>query len=701
MTNLVRFEQRENVGIITLDNPPVNALAAELRITLLSALGEAMNNPAVSAVVITGDGSCFSAGADIREFGQAPHPDAPTLRQVIEKIEDCPKPIIAAIAGVAVGGGFELTLGCHYRIATKSARLGLPEVQLGLIPGAGGTQRLPRLIGAEPALRIVLSGDHLDSEQALALGILDEIAGSDLTVCAIVFSQKIIGKDLRLRRLRDREPDPPDQAVFERSRKNIQRWARGLIAPHLCIDSVENALKLSFNEGMRVERSLFERCRDSEQSRAQRHVFFAERRARKVSVEPYTNVDKAAVIGAGTMGTGIAMNFANAGIPVSIVEVSQAALDNGLEAIRKNYASSVSKGRISQDTVDARMHVITGTLECHDIADADIVIEAVFEEMELKKQVFKTLDRVCKREAILATNTSTLDVNEIAAATSRPGNVVGMHFFSPANVMKLLENVRGNHTSEETIATVMQLSKRLNKVGVLVGVCDGFVGNRMLYAYTRQASFLLEEGASPQQVDKVIYDFGFPMGPFAVGDLAGLDVGWRIRQRRATTRPKDERYSPIADRICEMGRFGQKTGAGWYRYEAGSRTPIPDPAIDKLIRAVSVELRIKRRAIENSEILERCLYPLINEGAKVLDEGIATRPGDIDVVWVNGYGFPIYRGGPMYYADQIGPKRIYETMSSLYDIHGELLKPAPLLARLAKSGERFQDVLDRHCDVDH
>jgi 3-hydroxyacyl-CoA dehydrogenase len=498
-------------------------------------------------------------------------------------------------------------------------------------------------------------------------------------------------------RTRDRELPAEDTAgLFDEARKRIARRARGLIAPHRCIESVENALTLSFDEGMKREREFFVECVGSEQSKGQRHAFFAERQAGKIpdvpADTPVLSIESAAVIGCGTMGGGIAMNFANAGIPVRVLETDPEALDKGLGVIRKNYEGSVSRGRIGQAEMDTRMFLIGGTTGYADIKDADIVIEAVFEDMDLKKRVFARLDEVCKPEAILATNTSTLDVDEIAAATKRPEKVIGTHFFSPANVMKLMENVRGARSSPETIATVMRLSKTIGKVGVLVGVCDGFVGNRMLYAYTRQANFLLDEGALPQQVDKVIYDFGFPMGPFAMGDLAGLDVGWRIRQRRAKTRDPNERYSPIGDRVCELGRFGQKTGAGWYRYEAGSRTPIPDPEIEKLILGASRELGFTRRDIGEQEILERCLYPLINEGAKILEEGIAIRAGDIDVIWIYGYGFPIYRGGPMFYADQVGAQAVYEVMQRLHQEHGDGLEPAALLEDLAKTGKGFGDL---------
>lgn len=698
MHNLVHYERRGAVAFIALDNPPVNALGAAVREAINARLHEALADAMVGAVVLLGRGRCFCGGADIREFDQPLAPDALILPQVIKKIEDAPKPVIAAIHGVALGGGCELALGCHYRIAAPSARIGLPEVKLGLMPGAGGTQRLPRLIGVEPALEMILSGEPVTGERALALGLLDEIAGGEPAEAGLAFAQRLIAQRQRPRRTRDHEEKLRQTSleVFTRVRADAAKRARGLIAPQLCIESVENALRLDFDEALRLERALFMRCRASEQSKAQRHLFFAEREAAKIpdvpADTPIVEVRRAAVIGCGTMGSGIALCFANAGIPVQVAETSREALARGLEAIRKIYAASVARGRLAQGDVDARLRLIAGTLDYAEITDADIVIEAVFEEIALKQEVFRRLDAVCRPNAILATNTSTLDVNEIAAASSRPERVMGMHFFSPAHVMRLIENVRPAKTDKSTIASVMRLSKTLGKVGVLVGVCDGFVGNRMYHAYTQQANFLLEEGALPQQIDKFIYDFGFAMGPFTTGDLSGLDVGWRIRQRRAKTRPRDERYSPIADRICERGRFGQKTGAGWYRYEKASRTPIPDSEIEQLIVSVSAELGIARRRIEDQEILERCVYTLINEGAKILEEGIALRPGDIDVIWVHGYGFPMWRGGPMFYADGVGLKKIYDALSRLYDTHGELLKPAPLLQQLARQGKGFHAV---------
>ncbi len=695
MAGLVEYRLQGAVALIALDNPPVNALSTALREQIDGRVDQALRDPQVEAIVLLGRGRCFCGGADIREFDQPLAAGTLILPQVIRRIEDSPKPVIAAIHGVAFGGGCELALGCHYRIGLSSARLALPEVKLGLMPGAGGTQRLPRLIGVERALDMILSGEPMAADEALRLGLLDEIVAGELVEAALAFAERLIAQRQKPRRTRDYEEKlrQTSPELFTRVRAAIAQRARGLIAPLLCIESVENALTLGFDEALKRERELFMRCRASEQSKAQRHLFFAEREAAKIpgvpAETPIVEIERAAVIGCGTMGSGIAMCFANAGIPVRVVEDSREALAKGLETMHKNYAAGVARGRLSREDMDARLALITGTLDNADIADADVVIEAVFEELALKQEVFRRLDAVCRPDAILATNTSTLDVNEIAAVSARPERVMGMHFFSPAQVMRLIENVRGAKTDRSTIASVMRLSKTLGKLGVLVGVCDGFVGNRMYHAYTRQANFLLEEGALPHQVDKVLYDFGFAMGPFATGDLSGLDVGWRIRQRRAKTRPKDERYSPIADRLCERGRFGQKTGAGWYRYEQGSRTPIPDPEIEQLIVSVSAELGIARRRIEDQEILERCVYTLVNEGAKILEEGVALRPGDIDLIWVYGYGFPMWRGGPMFCADNVGLRKIHDALSRLHDIHGELLRPAPLLAKLARGGKGF------------
>ena len=697
MSDAVTVSNRDGVAIVTLHNPPVNGLGFAVRSGLQAALAATLHDDAVQALVITGSGKMFSGGADIREFGQTPPPGTPALPELIDEIEASDKPVVAAIHGVALGGGCELSLGCHVRLAVPGTRVGLPEVTLGIVPGAGGTQRLPRLIGVPAALDLIVSGQMVPAVKAQTLGIIDEVVEGEVVATAITLARRMAHERQPLRRasaLDDTLQEARGQPeMFESFRQRMARRARGFEAPYACVACIEAAVRQSFSEGTAFERATFLRLVASDQSKAQRHAFFAEREVTKIpdvpKETPARAVARGAVIGCGTMGGGIAMNFANANIPVTLFDVSQDALEKGLGIIRQNYAATVAKGRLSQEEMDTRLDLISTTLDYADLRQADVVIEAVFEEMELKKEVFGQLDAACKPEAVLATNTSTLDVNEIAAATSRPGQVIGTHFFSPANVMQLMENVRGDRTSAETIATIMRLSKTLGKVGVLVGVCDGFVGNRMLYAYRRQADFLLEEGALPQQIDKVLYDFGMPMGPYAMGDLAGLDVGWRIRTRQAATRPPHVRYSTVADRVCELGRFGQKTGAGWFRYAPGSRTPIADTEIEQLVVSISAERGITRREISDQEILERCLYPLVNEGAKILEEGVALRASDVDIVWLYGYGFPRYRGGPMFWADLVGVKTIYDVMSRLYDQHGEWLEPAPLLRRLAEAGTRF------------
>ncbi len=692
MSDVVEYEIHGAIALIALNSPPVNAMGVEVRQGITDALAQAENNPDISAIVVLGRGRCFCGGADIREFGKPRlHPH---LRDIIANLENCDKPVIAAIHKTAIGGGCELALGCHYRVGDASASFGLPEIKLGLLPGAGGTQRLPRLIGIKAALDVILSGDFVNAEKAKDLGFLDEIISGDLAQGAIDFANRLIAAGKGVRRVREMTIDSSGAAeIFASARKKSAR--RRLMAPERCISAVESALSNTLEEGLALERRYFDELVQSNQSYAQRHLFFAQRQAHKVpgvaaDTKP-REIKSAAVIGCGTMGRGITMALANGGVPVTVLEVTQQALDTGLKLARETYGASVKRGSLSATEMETRLKLISGTTDYNAIAEADIVIEAVFEDMELKKQIFTRLDEVCKPGAILATNTSSLDINEIAALTRRPGDVIGTHFFSPANVMKLMENVRGSETSADVIASVMKLSKTINKVGVMVGVCDGFVGNRMLYAYRSQAEFLLEEGALPQQIDKVIYDFGFPMGPFAMGDLAGLDVGYQVRQHRRTTRPSNDRYSFIADRIVESGRLGQKNNKGWYLYDEGSRTPVPDPEIEKLIVGISAELGITRREISDEEILERCMYPLINEGAKILGEMIASRPSDIDLIWVYGYGFPIGRGGPMFYADSIGTKTIYETMKKLYDQHGDMLEPAPLLKELAISGTSFAD----------
>ncbi len=692
----LKTEVHGAVALVRFENPPVNALSHALRAAVFDQLSALNSQNEVSAIVFTGSGRCFCGGADIREFDQDVRHAEPLVPTLIDAVERLDKPVVAAIHGVALGGGCELALGCHYRVASKDARLGLPEIKLGLMPGAGGTQRLPRLVGLEAALNMILSGEPVNAERALELGLVDELAEGDLIGTAIAFAEARARSGEALRRSSNLEVPPPKDAsaLLETAKARFLRRARGLIAPAHCLESVANALNMPFAAGVARERELFIECRESEQSKAQRHLFFAEREAAKVPGvgrdTPVYKIDRAAVVGCGTMGVGIAVCFADAGIPVVVRDSSRDALDEGLARIQGIYEAQVAKGRLTRSEKDVRLSRIVRAERLDAVADADIVIEAIVEDMDAKRGLFESLDALCKPDAILATNTSSLDVNVISAATKRPDRVIGTHFFSPANVMKLMENVRGDATSPATIASVMRLSKALGKVGVLVGVCDGFVGNRMYHNYTRQAAFLLEDGALPQQVDEVIYEFGFPMGPFAVGDLAGLDVSWRIRQRRAPTRPADERYSPVADRLCELGRFGQKTGAGWYRYESGSRKPQPDPQVEALIMARSEEMDLERRRIEAKEVVERCIYVLINEGARILEEGIASRPGDIDVIWRYGYGFPVHRGGPMFYADRIGINIVRDALQRYYQQHGDAaLKPAPMIEALAKKNTGF------------
>ncbi|MEK9673003.1 MAG: 3-hydroxyacyl-CoA dehydrogenase NAD-binding domain-containing protein [Rhodospirillaceae bacterium] len=694
MSNPVTMETKGNVAVITMDSPPVNALGHAVRTGIADCLAQAKGDDAVKAVVIRGGGRCFSGGADIKEFGQPPA--EPTLRQVCEMVEDSPKPVVAAIHSTGFGGGLELPLSCHYRVGDKTATVGLPEVKLGIVPGSGGTQRLPRIIGAKRALKVIVSGDPFKATDAKDLGILDYIIDCDLTAGAVAFAEKLIAESAPLKKVRDLPVADADPSVFEEARATWGKRSRGLLAPLGCIDCVEIATKEDFDTGMKREREIFVKCRDSDQSKAQRHLFFAEREAAKVKDVPRDTAERpinnAAVVGCGTMGGGIAMCFANVGIPVTVLETSEDALKAGMAKVEGNYAATVSKGRLSQDDMDNRMSLISGTTRYDAIGKADIVIEAVFEEMDLKKKIFGELDRVMKPGAILASNTSTLDIDEIANSTKRPEDVIGTHFFSPANVMKLLENVRGKKSAKDVIATVMALGKRIKKIPVLVGNCDGFVGNRMYHKYTKQSYFLIEEGALPQQIDKVFTDFGFAMGPLAVGDLAGLDVSYLVRQRQVLTKPKGERWPLVADRVCEAGRHGQKTNAGWYKYEAGSRKPINDPEVEKIIVETSEELGFERSDISDQEIHERCFYALINEGAKILDEGMAQRSSDIDTIWTNGYGFPVARGGPMFYADLVGPAHVCERLAHWAKVASPLLTPAPLLEKLAREGGKFGDL---------
>jgi 3-hydroxyacyl-CoA dehydrogenase len=686
--DLVTLDRRGPIAVLTVNNPPVNALSHGVRLGLRDGMRAAAAEPAVQAIVVACAGRTFIAGADITEFGK-PMKD-PGLHEVLDAIEQSPKPVVAAIHGTALGGGLEVALACHWRIGVRTARLGLPEVKLGILPGAGGTQRLPRLVGVEKALSMIVSGEPIGAEEAHRAGLLDELAEGDLTAAAVAFAQRVVAERRPLRKVRDLDDKVAaargKPEIFARFRESVARQTRGFRAPERCIRAVEAAVEHPFAEGLRLERELFLELVASPESKAQRYVFFAEREAAKVpdvaADTPVRDVKTAAVIGAGTMGGGIAMNFANVGIPVTVVEVNREALDRGIGVVRKNYEATAARGRLTAADVERRMALIRPTTDFGAVADADLVIEAVFEEMPVKKEVFAKLDAVCQPNAVLATNTSTLDVNEIAAATRRPESVVGTHFFSPANVMRLLENVRGAKSSKTAIATAMAVGRRIGKVPVLVGVCYGFVGNRMLHQRSKEAERLILEGALPQQVDRVLYDFGFPMGPFAMGDLAGLDVGWRIRKGRG------ER-ALVADQLCELGRFGQKTGAGFYRYE-GDRTPRPDPAVEKIIVDVSTAHGITRRPISDEEILERLLYPMVNEGAKILEEKIAARPSDIDVIWVYGYGWPVYRGGPMFWADSVGLRKIRDRILEFgRRAERDFWRPSALLDRLADQDRGF------------
>jgi 3-hydroxyacyl-CoA dehydrogenase len=673
-----------DVAVVTADNPPVNALKHEVRAGLVEAMQQARDDPAAEAVVIACAGRTFFAGADITEFGKPPQ--APSLHDVIAAIEAMPKPVVAALHGTALGGGFELALACHFRVAAPAARVGLPEVKLGLLPGAGGTQRLPRLVGPEKALQMIVTGEPIGAAEARGDGIIEEIVEDNLTAAAIDFARRIVREERPLRLVRDREEKLIGEG-FADAAEALTRRLRGREAPAACVEAVRNAIVLPFEEGLKRESELFRELLAGDQSRAQRHVFFAEREAAKVPDMPDATrprpIALGAVIGAGTMGGGIAMCFANAGIPVTIVETGRDLLQKGLDRVAANYRTTVSRGGLAADEMERRMGLITGATELEALGGADVVIEAVFEEMDVKKRVFADLDRVAKPGTLLATNTSTLDVDAIARATARPQDALGMHFFSPANVMRLLEIVRGAQTSFESLATAIALGRRLGKVSTIVGVCYGFVGNRMLARRSVETERLLVEGALPQEIDAAVAGFGFPMGPCAMMDLAGLDVGWRIRQGRGE-------HALIEDALCQAGHYGQKTGKGYFRYETGSRTPLPDPEVENIILQTSSRLGINRRPIGEAEIVERMTLPMINEGARILEEGIAARPGDIDVIWVYGYGWPVWRGGPMYYADRLGLGHIRDRLTFYADrSRDESLRPAPLLARLAAEGRGF------------
>ena len=697
MSDLVQLTKDNDIAIITVNNPPVNALSPGVPEGISEAIEQVDKDPTVKAAVLIGAGKTFVAGADIKEFGKIT--SGKTERGIafvplLKRIEDCSKPVVMAIHGTAFGGGLELAMAGHYRVAAATAQVGQPEVKLGIIPGAAGTQRLPRLAGVAKAVEMCADGNPIKAKEALSLGIVDKLIDGDLLTGAVAFAREVAGKPARKTRERNEKLGTPEQnaAIFAAARDAARKKARGLMAPLAAIDAVEAATKLPFDQGVEAERKLFTECLFSDQSKAMIHVFFGEREVAKVpdvpKETPIIPVNSAAVIGAGTMGGGIAMVFANAGIPVLLREADQAALDRGLNTIRKNYDNSVKKGRFTQQYMDERMALIKPTLSYDGFESVDMVVEAVFEGMALKKQVFGDLDKICKKGAILASNTSTLSIDEIASATSRPGSVIGTHFFSPANVMRLLEIVRGKATSKEVIATCMQLSKKLGKVGVLVGNCRGFVGNRMFGPYRREAQFLVEEGAGIEAVDKAMYDFGMAMGPLGVGDLAGLDVGWRIRKEFKHLEKPGVRQPLAEDRLCEMGRYGQKTGAGWYKYDENRRA-ILDPTVEENIRKWAAEAGVKQHAISKEEIVDRLIYALVNEGARILAEGFALRAVDIDIIYLTGYGFPAHRGGPMWYADTVGLKKVYDRISEFHKQHGELWEPAPLLKRLVEEGKSF------------
>ena len=684
------------VAVITIDNPPVNGMNHALRTSIVEGIDRAQADSSVSAIVLTGAGGLFSGGADIREFTTPQARAEPTLPTVIAIVESSEKPVIAAIGGSCMGGGLELALGCHFRVAVPHAQIALPEVKLGLLPGAGGTQRLPRAIGVEAALNMIVSGASVPCERFRGTALFDAIVDGDVLQGALAFASGERAGQRPLPRVRDIVIDYPNaDALFQFARNTVGAMARGFPAPFKCIEAVAAAVTMPFEEGLRFERELFIQLAQTPESRALRHAFFAERAAAKIPDVPSGTapraINAAAVVGAGTMGGGIAICLLDAGIPVTILETKQEALDKGIATIRSHYDKALAKGRLAAGDAERRMGMLKPTLVYEDLAGADLIIEAVFEDLAVKKQVFERLDAVAKPSAILASNTSTLDLNRIAGFTARPQNVVGMHFFSPAHVMKLLEVVRGARTAYDVLVTAMSVAKRMRKTAVVSGVCDGFIGNRMIEQYLRQALFLLEEGASPGQVDRALEKFGMAMGPFRMSDLAGNDVGWYIRKRRYVEKP-DVVYSRIADRLCELGRFGQKTGLGWYRYESGRRDALTDPAVDALIASYRTEHGMTPRKIADREIVDRCIYALVNEGARILEDGIALRASDIDVVYLTGYGFPLYRGGPMHYADTVGLFNVIRAMRRFAAFgRGDpaFWQPAPLLARLAAEGKTF------------
>ena len=682
------------VAVVTLNNPPVNGLGHALRSGIVAALDQALADPQVQAIVLTGSARAFSGGADVREFGTPKAGQEPTLPSVIRALDGATKPVVAAIAGVCLGGGLELALGCHYRVALPDASLGLPEVKLGLLPGAGGTQRLPRLIGLEPALNMIVSGQPVPANAFAGTPLVHALIEGDLVEGAVAFAAQVAARGEPLPRARDLKVKQPNADAFlQFARNTVAAASKPFPAPLQCVEAVAASLK-PFDEGLQTERTLFQALMQTPESRALRHVFQAERAAAKVPGLPEGTVlrpiARVGVIGAGTMGGGITMNFLNAGIPVVLLEMKQEALDRGLATIRKNYENSMKKGKLKPEQVEQRMGLITPTLEYAALKDADLIVEAVFEEMGVKEAVFRQLDAVAKPGAILASNTSYLDIDRIATFTRRPQDVIGLHFFSPANVMRLLEIVRGAQTAPDVLATSLQLAKQIKKVAVVSGVCDGFIGNRMLARYGAAAQGLINAGALPQQIDGALQKFGLAMGPFRMGDLAGLDIGWATRKRKAVEAGV-EMKPIVADKLCEAGRFGQKTGAGWYRYEAGNRTPLPDSVTEQLIADYRAAHGITPRKIGDEEIVERCIFALVNEGARILEEGIAARASDIDLVYLNGYGFPLHRGGPMLYADTVGLPQVVRSLRRFAAEPGAdaSWQPAPLLVRLAEEGRSF------------
>jgi len=693
MSDVAAYSVRDGIAVINLNNPPVNGLGNALRAGIAEGLEKADSDPDVKAVILIGTSKVFSGGADIREFNKPM--TRPNLPEVNDLQDSMQKPLVAAIGGFALGGGLELALACHYRIAVEKTVLGLPEVKLGILPGSGGTQRLPRIVPVHEAARMMILGDPIPAARAKELGLIDEIVDGSLLDAALEYAKKLVAEGKGPRRVRDMPPqvegDP--KAVLEAVPEQAAKSAGGNPAPAEIAKCIAAAVTMPFDEGRKVERERFEYLVNTAESKALRHMFFAERQTSKIpdvpEDTPVREVKKAAVIGAGTMGGGIAMSFANVGIPVVILDQSQEALDKGMQRIRDNYETTVKRGRLKPEDMEKRYALIQPSTDLNAIKPADIVIEAVFERMDVKQDMFRKLDAVAKPGAILASNTSTLDVNKIADVTKRPADVIGTHFFSPANVMRLLEVVRGAKTGKDVLATVMKLGKKIKKVPIVSGVCDGFIGNRMLERYTQQAGLLLDEGASPQQVDAALQNWGMAMGPFTMSDMAGNDIGWDIRKRRYYEKP-DMAYSKFADKVCELGRYGQKTGKGFYRYEAGNRKPQVDPEIDALLAKYRAENNLQPRKISDEEIVERCIYALANEGARILEEGIALRASDVDMVYLTGYGFPAHRGGPMFYADTVGLDKVAAAIARFQKgYHGEQWQPAPLLVKLAGEGKKF------------